>query len=205
MDVVKKTVEAFDKDVEAYYENTKNVEPVEVELRDYYLSLIPKGGRILDVACGPGRDCKYFIEKGFEVVGIDLSEKMVEFARKLVPEAEFYVIDFRDMPDLGKFDAVHFNAALPFIPKSEALPVLKHFHGILKPGGVIRISAKNGTEEGMVLDERYGTEKFMAFYLEDELKALVEDAGFEILKFLFLGLKGGYNIHDWMNVFCKQR
>lgn len=39
-------------------------------------------GRILDVGCGAGRHCLYLEEKGYEVVGIDISLLAVEVCRK---------------------------------------------------------------------------------------------------------------------------
>lgn len=48
-------------------------------------SLLPdlSGKRVLDLGCGFGWFCKYAVEKGAEhVIGVDISEKMLEEARK---------------------------------------------------------------------------------------------------------------------------
>jgi len=37
----------------------------------------PEHYRILDAGCGPGRDSKWFAERGFQVVGVDLSAGML--------------------------------------------------------------------------------------------------------------------------------
>jgi SAM-dependent methyltransferase len=48
------------------------------------LSLLPdvKGKRILDAGCGPGVYADWLIDHGAEVVALDVSPKMVEFAEK---------------------------------------------------------------------------------------------------------------------------
>lgn len=43
---------------------------------------IPTKGSVLDVGCGPGRHAIAFSERGHSVVGLDISEKMLEFAYK---------------------------------------------------------------------------------------------------------------------------
>lgn len=43
---------------------------------------VPPKGKILDVGCGPGRHAIAFAERGHNVVGLDISEKMIEFAYK---------------------------------------------------------------------------------------------------------------------------
>ena len=40
--------------------------------------IINKNARILDIGCGNGRDSYFFNKKGFEVTGIDISQKVIE-------------------------------------------------------------------------------------------------------------------------------
>src|SRR3954453_9984289 len=41
----------------------------------------PTPGRLVDLGCGTGRLCVHFARKGFECVGVDLSDEMLEMAR----------------------------------------------------------------------------------------------------------------------------
>src|SRR5688572_8280434 len=66
------------------YSFTKGTEQ-EVEFLVECLSLEP-GARILDVGCGPGRHAHALGRRGFEVVGVDISERFVALARAGVPE-----------------------------------------------------------------------------------------------------------------------
>src|SRR5215204_1156631 len=61
---------------------------------------------VLDLGCGTGEPvARYFIEKGFRVVGVDESAAMLEIARRLLPEAEFIHADMCEMEMDGQFAA----------------------------------------------------------------------------------------------------
>lgn len=68
---------------------------------------IPKGSRILDLACGKGRHSLQFHKAGYEVIGVDLAEESILEAKKLEKEGlEFYVHDMRDLYWSEHFDLV---------------------------------------------------------------------------------------------------
>ena len=78
---------------------------------------VPPGGTILDLACGIGRHSLLLAEKGYRVVGVDISSTFIKRAEELAAErgvsgrVEFMVGDMRRvgelLGDLGEsFDAV---------------------------------------------------------------------------------------------------
>jgi len=97
-----------------------------------------KGKKILDVGCGHGRDARYLSERGFEVVGIDLSRNLLKIARRMAPKAKFLLMDMRDLK-FGdeEFDGIWSCASFLHIPKREALETLREFRRVLKPGGLL--------------------------------------------------------------------
>jgi 2-polyprenyl-3-methyl-5-hydroxy-6-metoxy-1,4-benzoquinol methylase len=72
----------FDAHAERYEENvfTQNTQ-FEVEFISRLYPL-PVGSRILDVGCGTGRHCIEFARRGYRMTGLDLSEGMLEVARR---------------------------------------------------------------------------------------------------------------------------
>src|SRR5215208_5558836 len=50
-----------------------------------------RDGLVVDVGCGSGLWARELVEAGYRVVGIDISEAMIELSRSRVPEAEFRV------------------------------------------------------------------------------------------------------------------
>jgi len=53
------------------------------------LNLQPED-RILDVCCGNGLLTSYIANKGYSITGVDLSEKLIENAKKSYPSVDFY-------------------------------------------------------------------------------------------------------------------
>lgn len=97
------------------------------------------GLRICDLGCGQGRVARYLAKQGAAVVGVDVSAKMLEIARRYEeaePRGITYVqadVTRPDTVDVGTFDGVVCNMALMDIPDLE--PALQTVSQILRPGG----------------------------------------------------------------------
>ena len=73
------------------------------------LLALPKGARILDVGCGPGRHAVELARAGLDVVGVDVSRRFLDIAaercRAAGVKASFFEVDARQMPFDDEFDA----------------------------------------------------------------------------------------------------
>jgi SAM-dependent methyltransferase len=58
---------------------------------DAFAEQVRSIGPVLDAGCGPGETSAYLHALGLEVRGIDLSARMIEYARRLHPEVSFEV------------------------------------------------------------------------------------------------------------------
>jgi SAM-dependent methyltransferase len=69
---------------------------------DRFGALVPVGGTILDLGCGPAKPmAAYLIAQGFEVCGVDSSPTMISLARGNFPDRQWIVADMR-MLALGR-------------------------------------------------------------------------------------------------------
>jgi len=98
-------------------------------------------GKVLDIACGLGTSARFIIENYIcDVVGIDLSAKLIKMAKKGVAKepftgrAEFVIGDAEFLPYIDScFDVVICESGLSlFSDKSKAL---REIYRILKSGG----------------------------------------------------------------------
>lgn len=117
---------------------------------------LPKGSKVLDVACGNGRHSLIFAVKGFNVVGIDLSAFLIgEAKKKLATEykkqkehLKFEIRDMRNIDHKGEFDlAVNLFSSFGYFEKdSENFKVFRSISGALKPGGYFFFDFLNENE-----------------------------------------------------------
>lgn len=108
------------------------------------LGLSP-GDKILDLCCGYGRHSINLAQRGYQVVGLDLSEVFLHRAKE---EAKAHSVqiqwihkDMRDIPFESMFDAVIniFTAFGYFENEDENQKVFQQVHKALKPGGCFLI------------------------------------------------------------------
>ena len=94
---------------------------------------------MVDLGCGSGQWARELVDAGYGVLGIDISEAMIEISRKRVPEAEFSVGSLFDaeIPACGAVTAV--SEVLNYLFDEEAgglRPLFGRIFEALAPGGV---------------------------------------------------------------------
>ncbi len=65
-----------------------------------------RGMRALDLACGTGKSFLPLLDRGYDVTACDVSQAMVEIARRKTAEAEIFVGDMRSLRVVGEFDLI---------------------------------------------------------------------------------------------------
>lgn len=182
-DEIRRTRENYNQVAEFFNERTKGMQIDDIET---FIDILDRKDdpEILDIGCGPGRDAKTFVEDGMDVLGIDISEEMLDIAREKVPQAEFKKIDMRNLPfDSDSFDGIWSAGSLQHIPRDEMRDLLEELRRILKEGGILFSDLREGEGEKVEETEDYGEtiERFMVYWQKEEFIQLLEDAGFEIL------------------------
>lgn len=150
---------------------------------DEFLELLPKNGKILDVGCGVGVDSAYAQINGFKVVGVDMSEKMLEIAGSNNSNVDFRLEDIRSVEfGEGEFDGIIASCSLIHVPKEEVPKTLKRLSSFLKSGGMIYVGLQAGESKEIFIDEPFKPDEklFLNIFSFDEIKKLLIDEGFEI-------------------------
>ena len=112
---------------------------------------VPAGGRVLDLACGTGGHALELAALGYEVVGVDIAEGMLQEARRKASSrglsVELLCQDLRRL-DVGKgaydaavclFDSIGF-----LLTDADISDALCRVRQSLKPGGVFIVEAWHG-------------------------------------------------------------
>jgi ubiquinone/menaquinone biosynthesis C-methylase UbiE len=185
MDIVKRTIETYDKIAHEYCRTTRQPKFLEWEegyikrLLDYVSKQSPT---VLNVGCGDGRDNIHIDNNGGKCIGIDLSDGMLEEARSLYPRGDFRKMDMRELLfDSDAFDGIWASGSIYHVRKSELPRVIGEFRRVLRRYGVIALNFKIGEGEGLEDNPKSfsGLPRYFAYYTKEEMKANLEEVGFE--------------------------
>ncbi|HEV8377109.1 MAG TPA: class I SAM-dependent methyltransferase [Candidatus Polarisedimenticolia bacterium] len=147
-------------DAQAPYYVAASGPGLEASLRRRILESVPRGGRILVVGSGTGRECFELAREGYAVSGLDFSPQMVSHAREEAKRqglaVGFQVGDLRlHAEDAASLAAVVFTYEVySFMPTArERVEALRSMACWLQPGGGVFLSARRlrGAYEVFVL------------------------------------------------------
>jgi ubiquinone/menaquinone biosynthesis C-methylase UbiE len=125
----RQTVGYYDEIARTYAEG--NAAVVLQDKIDMFTELL-LGNKILDVACGPGHDTDYMNRRGFNSLGIDLSEEMIQLAQRR-HNGRFEIMDFFNLTfEDNSFNGLWCSSALVHVEKTDLPQLLSDFRRILR-------------------------------------------------------------------------
>lgn len=182
-----KTDEKFKQAIKTYNKIAKiYAKYTEDKLMQFQLSRFEsllKGKKILDAGSGSGRDVEYFLEDGFDVTGIDISQGQIKEAKKRVPKGKFLKQDFRKTKFKdNSLDGIWCMGGFVHLPKAEIKKALNEFKRILSENGILYLSLKKGKGSKVIKQEKYNNEPLPYYYYEKfEIEKLIHDLDFKII------------------------
>ncbi len=153
--------------------------PLDQDLLNRFAAEISERGQVCDMGCGPGHVARYLRDAGTIVFGLDLSEKMLEQARRLNPDISFrqgnmMALDLEDrtLAGIAAFYAI-VNISNEFLPL-----VFREMNRVLRPGGLLLLAFHTG-DEVLHEEELWGRAISMDFFLfqPSQIRRCLEDAG----------------------------
>ena len=121
-------------------------------------SMLPdlKNKKILELGCGYGENCSYFIEKGASfVLGTDISMNMINIAKEnnSHEKIKYEVMAMEDISKLNiKFDLITSSLAVHYVEDFEKL--LRDTSNLLNEGGYFIFSQEHPIGTGTILNEK---------------------------------------------------
>lgn len=139
-------------DNEIFFAGYKKIRENQVNANNLFeipalFSMMPnlKDKTILDLGCGFGEHCKGFVESGAKkVIGIDISEKMLEIAKKENADSKITYINMpmENIFELTeKFDIVISSLAFHYV--EDFAGVVKNVYNLLNENGIFIFSQEN--------------------------------------------------------------
>eukprot|EP00303_Exanthemachrysis_gayraliae_P001415 CAMPEP_0206014270 /NCGR_PEP_ID=MMETSP1464-20131121/17995_1 /ASSEMBLY_ACC=CAM_ASM_001124 /TAXON_ID=119497 /ORGANISM="Exanthemachrysis gayraliae, Strain RCC1523" /LENGTH=296 /DNA_ID=CAMNT_0053388015 /DNA_START=1 /DNA_END=891 /DNA_ORIENTATION=+ len=162
--------------------------------------------RLLDIGCGGGLVTEELARAGYTIVGLDMSEKAVAYARARAEDQGLSTASYEvgDAYDLSRFADASFDGVV-------MSDVLEHLHDlpravggvarVLAPGGVFAFDTINRTVLSYVLTIALAqealrvvpanTHDWRMYVRPEELSLLLQRTGFEVDTAHFVGMKPG--------------
>lgn len=141
-----------------------------------------KVNTMLDMGCGCGMDSQFFMNQGFKVKGIDLSDRLINICKKKNIDAE--KMDFFNLELLSeKFDCVYAQNSLLHVPKKDFECILSKIHHQVKKNGIVYIGMFGGIDrEGVYDKDFFNPKRFFNSYTDQNIIDLVSKQ-FKVLSF----------------------
>lgn len=173
---IKKSYDKFSKDYDRFALSDKYrafVKLDKIGLKYFH----HKNARVLDLGCGTGLSSVEFFKRDFEVTGIDISQGMLDEAKKY----SFKKLICQDLEkplkvDDNYFDIVTLTGVMEFI--KNPLKLFLEIKKKLKNKGLFLLSVPEKYPEGSYLREKLGRKS----YLPNEIEKEFNKAGLKILK-----------------------
>lgn len=193
----KETLEYYNRNAINFVHGTVDVDFR--EMQDEFLSRVKPDGIILDLGCGSGRDSKYFLNQGYEVVAVDGSEEICKIASEYTGLCVIHSTFQHYRPD-KKFDGIWACASLLHLSFDEVVEVMNRLSLCLNKGGCFYVSFKYGEFSDM-RHGRYFTDMTKETFAQ--LFANVEGLKIELQK-ITSDVRADRVDEKWLNIYMKK-
>lgn len=179
-----KTCKSYNK-IGEWFDQNRSKNLIEKEYLDLVVKEISASSEILDLGCGAGYPiAKFFIEKNYNLTGVDGSEKMMDlFLKKFppakFPNANFILADMREIKLRQKFDAIIAWDSFFHLTPDDQRQMFAIFASHIKPRGMLLFTS--GPKAGEIWSDNNGENLYHASLSKKEYQELFEKFGFELV------------------------
>lgn len=183
----------YERNAERYAAETFSADMSEQYQR--FLPLLKKGGKILDVGSGSGRDACYFQKHGYQVTALEPSKNLCREIQKVF-SGEIICSNIQNYQPLELYDGIWACASLLHLQEKEVLQFFERIDRYLDDDGTVYISGKNGIQTGEAKDGRF----FLEFSEQLIDKILTVNKQLRLEQLWYTEDASGRRGFQWMNV-----
>jgi cyclopropane fatty-acyl-phospholipid synthase-like methyltransferase len=168
------------------YENNRNSFDMSEIFEEFYDSVNLPNGNLLDLGCGAGEPfARWFLDRGWNVTGVDFSAEMLERAHRHAPEMKTICADMCEVEfDKSTFDVIISIYSLFHVPRESHLHLFQNWQKWLRPSGKVLFTYATreytGHEEFDGNKEFLGEQLFYSHDSESTLMRKLQQSGFTI-------------------------
>ena len=141
--------------------------------------------RILDFGCGDGGTTPVLLAAldGESAVGVDVSPKSLELARKNFSSGQIAFASPQEFQEENGFDVAYCNGVFHHIPKEQRLEAFGLIHGALRPAGIFSLWENSPWSPATrYVMSRCAFDRDAEMLTPPEARGLLRESGFEILR-----------------------
>jgi SAM-dependent methyltransferase len=176
---------SYDRLAEAYtqrFADELSQKPLDRALLGLFADGVGAASVVGDVGCGPGHVAEHLRRLGLRPVGVDLSPRMIELARRRFPSVDFAIGSMLSLPvDDGSWAGIVAFYSIIHLTDDELPRAFAEFRRVIRPGGSLFVSFHVGDDVRHV-DEMLDQAVSLDFHLLQpaEVLRLLEAEGFAV-------------------------
>jgi len=174
MNKKQQTVESYNKSAKALTNKFDDIGARVEDIKRGFSYINKKNPRVLEIGCGHGREAKEITRRTSDYLGIDISEKLIEIARKENPDSKFEVADIEDYVFPKNIDIIFAFASLLHSDKNKMKKILDLAREALNKEGIFYLSLKYGDYQELAKEDEFGIRTYY-FYTPELVKELAGD------------------------------
>ncbi len=121
----------------------------------------------IDLGCGIGQDTKWLLDKGFDVVSGDFSDRALNKLKEIIPNSKTMQIDIKEkLPfEDNSIGLINANLSIHYFSMENTIKIFNEIRRVLKPNGLFVGRVNSDKNEGYIQENTKEIEK--NFYYED--------------------------------------
>ncbi|WP_431858587.1 class I SAM-dependent methyltransferase [Azospirillum sp.] len=147
---------------------------------DRFLSMVPAGGRVLDLGCGSGEPlARHIVGEGFRVTGVDSSPTLLGLCRNRFPEQRWIAADMRGLALGEPFHGILAWDSFFHLCPDDQRRMFPVFQRHAAPGAALMFTS--GPAHGVAIGAYRGEPLYHASLDAAEYRALLDAHGFAVV------------------------
>lgn len=136
----------------------------------------------IDLGCGIGQDTKWLLDKGFDVVSCDFSDRALNKLKEIIPNSKTMQIDIKEkLPfEDNSIGLINANLSIHYFSIENTIKIFNEIRRVLKPSGLFVGRVNSDKNEDYIQEDTKKIEKDF-YYINGIYKRLFNKEQFNIL------------------------